>query len=419
MVHLKYGRGSLDFPIPSSWHTGEVEFRPYPALTDAAEAIRQALRSPIGSRPLREVVHSGERVCVVVNDATRKARSELFMPILLDELNAAGVENGDVFAMVATGTHRPATQTDMAALVGETVAARIPIYGHDCHDDANLVPMGMTKRGTPVLINKMAAAADRRVLTGSVVHHWFAGFGGGKKALVPGVSGYNTIRANHSLLLDPASRIGVLDGNPAAEDQLEAARMVGSDFLLNTVLGENGEILGVFAGDMDLAHRQACALADRVYSGYRVEPADVVFASCGGWPKDIDVYQAQKSLENGALACRPGGVVVLAAECPEGIGSNKYWEWAQRYSTLPELEQAIRERFEIGGHKAYAMGRLTARCNVVLVSNLPPETVRTLGFTPASTAEEAIDAAISLLGSPTGPISATVMPCASLTIPVS
>jgi nickel-dependent lactate racemase len=249
------------------------------------------------------------------------------------------------------------------------------------------------------------------------VHHWFAGFGGGKKALVPGVAGYETIRANHSLLLDPASVMGVLDGNPAAEDQLEAARLAGGDLLLNTVLDADGQILGVFAGEMDLAHRRACALAHSVYAGYDVIPADLVIASCGGWPKDIDLYQAQKSLENAALACRRGGVVILAAECVEGVGSKKYLEWAERYQGLPALEKAIREHFEVGGHKAYAMARLTDHCRVVLLSRLPADLVRRLGFTPAATPAEALALARRLL--PAGRVAtAIVMPCASLTVPM-
>jgi nickel-dependent lactate racemase len=261
--------------------------------------------------------------------------------------------------------------------------------------------------------------ADRRILTGSVVHHWFAGFGGGKKALVPGICGYETIRANHSLLLDPASRIAVLDGNPAAEDQLEAAQMIGGDFLVNTILDTDGDILGVFAGDMVLAHRQACDQAHRVYAGYRVAPADVVLASCGGWPKDINVYQAQKSLENGALACRPGGVVILAAECREGIGSDTYWKWAQKYRSVNEIEQALRSNFDLGGHKAFAMARLTAEHRVVLLSSLPAETVHTLGFEAASTAEEAVAKAIALLPDTKGAVRAVIMPFASLTVPIA
>lgn len=419
VIELKYGSGKVSFPVPSDWQIEEVAFRPHPPLSDPVAAIQTSLRQPVGSAALGKSVQPGERVCILVNDSTRKARTELFMPILLDELNAAGVPDRDIFAAVATGSHRLATREDMHALVGAAVSSRIIMYSHDCHDRESLTHLGTTTRGTPVFANTRVVQADRRILTGSVVHHWFAGFGGGKKALVPGICGYDTIRANHSLLLDPASRMAVLDGNPVAEDQLEAARMIGGDFLINTVLDTSGDILGVFAGDMVQAHRQACDLAHRVYAGYQVAPADVVLASCGGWPKDINVYQAQKSLENGALACRPGGVVVLAAECREGIGSAKYWEWAQKYKSVTEIERALRDHFDLGGHKAFAMARLTAEHRVVLLSSLPAETVHTLGFEAASTAEEALAKAIALLPRETSTVRAVVMPFASLTVPIA
>ncbi len=418
MVSLKYGSSQVSFSVPANWQVEEVVFRPHPPLNDPRASILAALRDPIGAPAIAGCVRPGDSVCILVNDSTRKARTELFMPILLDELNAAGVPDSDIFAVVATGSHRQATREDMVALVGSGPAGRIAIYSHDCYDRDSLTQLGTTRRGTPVFANTRVVKASRRILTGSVVHHWFAGFGGGKKALVPGIAGYDTIRANHSLLLDPASRVAVLDGNPVAEDQLEAARRIGGDFLLNTVLDTNGDILGVFVGDMVLAHRRACDLAHRVYAGYRVAPADVVLASCGGWPKDINVYQAQKSLQNSALACRPGGVVILAAECREGVGSEKYWQWAQKYRNVDEVERALRASFDLGGHKALAMAHLGADYHVIFLSSLPAETVRVLGFEPASTAEEALAKAIALLPAGASTVRAVVMPFAPLTVPI-
>lgn len=392
-MELRYGAGTVRFELPPEWEVEEVAFRPYPVEADPVGAIRRALAEPLGTPPLREIVRAGERVCILVNDGTRQARSELFLPLVLEELNRAGVRDEDVFLVFATGSHRQVGREEMAALVGREVAARVAMYSHDCHDAGLLTFLGTTSRGTPVYINSRVVDADRRILTGSVVHHWFAGFGGGRKALVPGVAGYETIRRNHALMLEPGCRAGVLDGNPVAEDMLEAARLVGADFLVNTVLNPAGDVLGVFAGDMDLAHREACRLAHRAFAGYGAGPADLVIASCGGWPKDINVYQSHKALENAALVCRPGGVIILAAECREGVGSDCYWEWVQKYPTLPELERAIREEFVLGGHKAWAVARITARHPVVLLSSLDPATVTRLGFVPASTPEEALAAA--------------------------
>ncbi|MDI6893871.1 MAG: nickel-dependent lactate racemase [Bacillota bacterium] len=420
-MELRYGSGTVRLELPAEWKVEEVAFRRYPAEADPVGAIRRALADPVGTAPLREIVRPGERVCILVNDSTRKARSELILPILLEELNWAGVRDEDVYLVFATGSHRRVGRDEMAALTGPEAAARVAMFSHDSHDAGMLTFLGITSRGTPVYISSRVVEADRRILTGSVVHHWFAGFGGGRKALVPGVAGYETIRRNHALMLDPACRTGVLDGNPAAEDMFEAARLVGADFLVNTVLNPEGDILGVFAGDMDLAHREACRLAHRAFAGYRAGPADLVIASCGGWPKDINVYQSHKALENAALVCRPGGVIILAAECREGVGSEKYWEWVQKYSTLAELERAIREEFVLGGHKAWAVARITARHPVVLLSALKPAMVSRLGFAPASSAEEALAAALRHLhaGGVAGTPRVVVMPQAGLTVPLA
>jgi hypothetical protein len=244
MIALKYGLGKVTLELPGEWKVEEIPFRPYPALPEPEAAIRKALQEPIGSPPLRAIVRPGERVCILVNDSTRQARSELFLPLILEELNQAGVRDQDVLLVIATGSHRQATPEDVRALVGPEVAGRVAIYSHDARDQGLLTYLGATSRGTPVYVNSLVLKADRRLLTGSVVHHWFAGFGGGKKALVPGVAGDETIRRNHALMLDPASRTGVLDGNPAAEDMLEAARLVGGRFPAQHGAGSGGADLG-------------------------------------------------------------------------------------------------------------------------------------------------------------------------------
>ena len=258
---LPYGSGQMTFTLPADWQVREVPFRRYFKVAQPEGAVREALAHPIASPPLREAVKPGEKVCILVNDSTRKARTDLFLPLVLDELNRGGVADADVFLVFATGSHRRVTPDEMEALAGPRVAGQVAMYSHDCHDDGMLTFLGHTFRRTPVFINTRVVQADRRILTGSVVFHWFAGFGGGRKVMVPGVAGYETIRRNHALLLAPGARIGVLDGNPVHEDLLEATRMVGADFLLNTVLDPDGDLWGVFAGELEAAHRAACDLA--------------------------------------------------------------------------------------------------------------------------------------------------------------
>lgn len=415
-MKLAYGKTEVTLELPRGTQWRELRIKEMPPLTDPVQAIRQALRKPIATPPLAQIVRPGETVCLLVNDPTRVARSELFLPLVLDELELAGVKPADIFIVFTTGTHRAVTREEMITLVGAETAGRVALFNHDCHNENELVRTGTTSRGTPVWINARVAAADRRILTGSVVYHFFAGFGGGRKALVPGVAGWETIRTNHSLMLEPNAVAGRLEGNPVHEDLLEGARMVGADFLLNLVLNEKKEVLGVFAGGMEEAHRPCCTLVKEVYGVELETPADVVIASCGGHPKDINVYQAQKTLENAVRALREGGQVILLACCPEGTGSAVYEEWALRHRGLEELRAALSENFVIGGHKAFAVARALSRtARVFLVSSLSADLACSLGFTPAASLKEAV---AEIYRGRRGEELTCVLPQCSLTVPL-
>lgn len=390
MLKLAYGHEQISLELPAGIPCRLLEIGHREPLPDPGKALLKALRSPISSAPLRETVRAGETICLLVNDSTRLARSEFFLPYIVSELTEAGIKEKDIFIVFTNGSHRPMSKDEMENLAGENVSSRIQMFNHDSRDNDELVFLGDTSFDTPVYVNKKVKEADRRILTGSVVHHFFAGFGGGRKALIPGVAGWETIRKNHSLLLDERAVSGKLDGNPVHEDLLEAALMVGGDFLLNTVLDQDKNILGFYAGDMVEGHRAACAMADRVYGIEIDRPADVVIASCGGYPKDINVYQAHKTLDNAVKALKKGGRLILVARCPEGIGSEAYEQWAEKYRSLSELEAALRSNFYLGGHKAYTVARLLRQGTVYLVSDLDPGQARLLGFVPVSSLEEAV-----------------------------
>ncbi len=416
---LRYGREEVNLTLPPGIAATELKIKEMPVLKDPAGAVRKALLHPVGCPPLREVVQRGETVCLLVNDPTRVARSEVFLPLLVEELKEGGVREEDIFIVFTTGTHRPLTKEEMVSLVGRETASRFPMYNHDCRKGKELVYLGDTSRKTPVFMNRRVMAARRRILTGSIVHHFFAGFGGGRKALVPGVAGHETIQANHSMMLQETARGGVLAGNPVHEDLVEAALMAGGDFLLNVVLNEKKEFLRVFAGHLVQAHLEGCKLVQEVYGVALDAPADLVIASCGGHPKDINVYQSQKTLENAAAAVKEGGQLILLAECPEGVGSDTCESWARRYPTFEEMSRALEADFQIGGHKAYAIARSLQKATVYLVSRLPEETARLLGFVPCATLEEALAKALGRLDPAGGgaPL-AYILPQGSLTVPV-
>lgn len=411
----QYGKGRLEFSLNPALVKGELTIRDFPVLTDPAAAIREAIRNPIGSKPLREIVRPGETVAFIVNDPTRVANSHVFLPILLAELNAVGIPDRDMRIVFALGTHRLMSEAEMESAVGPAVAARVKMYNSDCRDDSQFKYFGETSRGTPVYFHKRVVEADHIICTGSVVHHFFAGFGGGRKALLPGVSRYDTIRHNHSLMLEPGAVIGRLEGNPIYHDQVEGAEMCRPSFLLNVVLNEKKEFLKIFAGDYIKAHLACCGFVNEVYGTGVERETDLVIASCGGYPKDINVYQLQKTMDNAWCAVREGGVVIILGECAEGSGSAAYEETMRKYRTPDEVAKAIRENFQIGAHKAYAVTRLMKKAEFILVSSMDPALAGLLLFTPARDMDEALALAFAKLGPRP---SITLMPMGSLTVPL-
>ena len=412
---MHYGKGEMHFSLDPSLVSAELKINECPPLADPVAAIRDAIRSPIGSPSLKELVKPGQTVTFIVNDPTRVANSDVFMPVLISELNEAGVRDEDMRIVFALGTHRAMTEKEMIGIVGDNVARRLKTHNIDCKDESQFVYFGTTSRGTKVSFHKLVAETDHIICTGSVTHHFFAGFGGGRKALFPGVSSYETIRHNHSFMMDSNAVIGKLKGNPIYEDQIEGAEMCRPSFLLNVVLNEKNEFLKVFAGDYITAHLEACKFVESVYSTPLDKEADLVIASCGGFPKDINIYQLQKTMDNAWCAVRQGGVVIILGECCEGSGSALYEKTMKECCTPEVVAEKLKDNFQIGAHKAYAVTRLMKKARFILVSTLDPELAETLLFTPARDMDEALRLAADIVG-PAPRI--VLMPQGSLTVPL-
>lgn len=411
---FKYGHGEKTMELDSERVQAELVIKDYPVLEDPIAAIEAAIRDPIGAAPLWEIVSPGQTVAFIVNDPTRVANTHVFLPVLIDEIHAVGVPYEDMCIVFALGSHRLMTEAEMVEEVGADVAAKIKMFNSDCKDLSQFHYFGETTRGTPVYFHNKVVEADHIILTGSVVHHFFAGFGGGRKALFPGVAAYETIRRNHSMIFDPNAVIGRLEGNPIYHDQIEGAEMCRPSFLFNVVLNEDKQFLKVFAGHYINAHKEACHFVDEVYGVPIQQEADLVIASCGGYPKDINVYQLQKTMDNAWCAVRQGGIVIILGECEEGSGSAQYEKMMAANNTPEKVEEALRQDFQIGAHKAYAVTRLMKKAEFILVSGMAPELSKLLLFTPAKDLEEALQLAYAKLGpSP----SITLMPMGSLTVP--
>lgn len=413
---FKYGKGEVKFSLDPALVVEELGINEFPALPDPAAAVREAIRHPIGAPALRDIVKPGQTVAFIVNDPTRVARSYVFLPVLLDELNAAGIPDINMRIVFALGTHRAMTEAEMVEEVGPAVAARVKMYNPDCRDDGQMQYFGVTSRGTKVGFSKLVTEVDHIICTGGIVHHFFSGYGGGRKAMLPGVAAYETIRHNHSMMFDPNAVIGRLEGNPVYHDQIEGVEMHRPSFLLNVVMDEEKRFLKVFAGDYVEAHKEACKFVDKVYGAEVKQEADLVIASCGGYPKDINVYQLQKTMDNAWCAVREGGVVIILGECCEGSGSAQYEKMMQEHKTPDGIEAALRKNFEIGAHKAYAVTRLMKKAQFILVSCMMPDFAEMLLFTPAGTIDEALKMAFDKLG-PRPTI--TLMPLGAITVPLN
>jgi lactate racemase len=384
-------------------------------LDDRSAAVRAALANPIGTPPLSQILHRGERVAILVNDITRLVHSEVFLPVLIDEINACGIPDNDIFIVFALGLHRQQTPEEQRQIVGEEVARRLALFDHDSRDRQNLVPLGRTSRGNEIWINRRVYEADQVILTGEIIYHQIAGYSCGRKSLVPGVAGAETTTFNHQLLLDPNCRPGLLEGNPAHEDLLEACRKFEPDFLLNVVPSPSGGWVRVVAGHYDLAHRAGCETVDQMCRIPIAGPYDLVLASAGGFPLDIDLRQAHKGMENAAAALRPGGALVYFAECREGAGSAAIEEWVEKFSSAHQMEKELRKGFVVGAHKAFWLARLGERVKVLLVSKLPEAFVKKCHLHPASDPEGAVASELRRLGENAR---IAYIPSAGITLPV-
>lgn len=399
-IALKYGRQTCSAEIPGA-RVLQAKV-PSPAC-DPRDLVRRALAAPLGSPPLQQIVRPGERIVIVTSDITRYTGSEIYLPVLVELLNECGIPDRDIKIIIGLGIHRVQTDAEHRTILG-SLAGRIEVCDHDCDNPGQLVNLGATASGLPVEINRTVVEADRVIVTGTAGLHYFAGFGGGRKGLVPGVASRKTCMATHFAIFNPPETggkhpqagPGCLDGNPVHQAILAAARMVKPDFLLNTVLAPDKSLLEVFCGDLDLAHRAACELAGRLYQLPLEQPVDLAVISCGGAPKDINFIQAHKALDYGVRALRSGGTVILLAECPDGFGNATFFDWF-RYRDLAEFETVLRNNYEINGQTAHSTLSKARQFRVILVSSFNREQTEKMGMEKADNLDAALQMAYEKL----------------------
>ena len=370
-VWLPYGKTDVCVRVPARNLLGTIEPKEREGALDAKAEVERALKEPIGSKRLSEIVKPESKVAIVVDDATRKAPSEVMILPVLAELNAAGVKDENITVIFGCGTHRAVKPEEAAELLGGEVLKRVKTISHDCRSQ-DLVHVGTTKtHGNKVYVNRVFAEADVKVLLGDVGFHYYAGYGGGRKSVMPAVCGEETIKHNHAMLLHANARTGILEDNPVHQDMTEAARLAKADFIVNVVENKKGEIVKAFAGDLEQAFMEAVKLVDEMYRVTVERRADIIVVSAGGHPADMNLYQAYKALDNALDSVKRGGVIILVAQCPEGYGNQVFFDWMTRLGDLKNVEREVKRNFVMGGHKAYYLLKALQNHQIILVSSLP------------------------------------------------
>lgn len=387
---LKYGERDVEIPIQGAHSIQVLQENPMKEIEDLRAAFYKAVeQEPIDSLPLSQLIGKDDLVTLVVSDITRAwmHQNQIVEPLVSFLHETCKVPYAHMVILIALGTHRPNTEEEMKQIVSPAVYENVQVINHNC-DAPDLVYVGTTSRGTRVEVNPLVVGR-KVILIGGTVHHLMAGFGGGRKSVLPGVSSRRSIRENHERALSPTEKktddkvgSGKLSLNPIHEDMDEAAALVAPVFGINLVVASSGKHSGLFCGNWRTAWEASCRYQKQCYEVPVDHLADVVIVSCGGYPKDINLYQAIKSPLNAINAMKPGGTLLFLAECRDGGGAKDYFDWIRPLKE-GRLDEALRADFTIGGYIFYATCEWLRRGNIFLMSELPPELVKEMNITSA------------------------------------
>jgi len=411
-ISLNYGHDSMALDIPDKNYMGTLSPKDIREIEDPINEVRRALANPVGSKKLKELVSSQDKVIILVSDVTRPAPSSILLPPILEKLRETGIKNDQIMIVFGLGVHRKHTEEEKKRLVGEEVYNQVKCIDHDID---NCVKIGTTKRGNEVFIFKEPLKADFIIATGNLEFHYFAGYSGGAKALAPGVCGRETIANNHKHFLETGAKAGLIKGNPVREEIEEIGEMVGIDFMVNAVLNSHKKLVRVVAGDVTKAHREGAKYINDLFRVKIDKLADIVITSPGGYPKDIDLYQTHKAMENASLAVKAGGILIVVGECVDGLGESKFADALNGKLSPQELIEELKNNFVLGRHKASRVAKIHLDSEIYLVSNLAGNIKRNLFIKSFDSLVEAFFEAIKVQGEKAKVL---VMPYGGSTLPV-
>lgn len=385
-----YGKQTIKIKIPEGKQLDIVSYQADRSGDDHTHILK-ALQVPVGSPPLRQLAAGKKQAVILISDSSRLAPSHVFLPFLIEELKNGGMKEDQIEIVVSLGMHRKLTAEELRRLVGDTIYQSIQVSNHSPLPE-DCTYLGDTKLGTPIEILTKVVRADLRIATGNIEPHGLAGLSGGVKALVPGVASQRSIEHNHGLSLQWKAQPGDPE-NPLRKDMEEALQYVPIHFLFNTIVNHRHEIIEAVSGDVISAHRH---LAERVRHRFIVpvdKKYDAVIASAGGYPKDMQLYQAVKTLQNAAKITRPGGKILLIAECREMFGNGMFQYWVETVQDYKRIEEMMKQQFVLGAHKIGHIGKVLDQHQVYFFSEMPRASVQLVGFEPV----EDIDACVQEL----------------------
>ncbi len=417
---LKYGDKSVTLFLPDTYQSLSLHPAVPPLQLAEEDILKIRLKNPLASAGLEEILKPEDLILVIVPDHTRVTRLDLVFPHLFQILQKKKIKDEQVAILFASGSHAGMTEDEKHAILGEAAYRRFAHYEHNCRE-AMVEKLGTTSRGTPVMVNRLLSKYNKLIVISSVVHHYFAGFGGGPKMIVPGVAAYDTIWHNHHLAvltegepLHPGCAPGNINKNPVYEDIIEAVQMTRVDFAIQLVLDENYHMVDAFCGDLYSSFQKAGMRIHQLNSVRIAKPADMVVASAGGYPKDINLIQTQKAIHNATRALKPNGILIMLAECRQGWGNPELPVWFE-LGDYAEIKKAVLSHFRLNSNTALELKHKLENFQIFLISQLPSDVTRKMGFRPVADIAAAVNQAQRSL-----PNDATiyVIPNASITLPV-
>ncbi|HIE14856.1 TPA: nickel-dependent lactate racemase [Candidatus Bathyarchaeota archaeon] len=406
LIKFPYGKAEIEVDIPDRNLLSVLESRKIKPPLDSYSTIKNALINPIKHRTLSEVANKANKICIIVSDYTRATPNNLLLPPILKEIEESGKNLESVKVLVANGLHKPAPENELKEILGEKILTQVNVINHDAEDYEALRYVGRTSFGTEVYVNETILDSELIVMTGLIEPHFFAGYSGGRKSILPGVAGRDSIYQNHSykMIAHPMSRYGVLDGNPIHEDMVEAAEMALKEkgYIVNVVIDKNGKILKTFAGNLIEAHRKGVKYLDSIVKVYTPKPADVVVTTNGGYPLDRDLYQSVKGMATGKSVIRKNGVIIVLSECIDGIGRGHepFYRLMAEAKTPENVLERIKQEEPIKDQwEAQVLAQILTEAHVILVTrNIKHNVIEEMHIKPASNIEEALEIAKETVG---------------------